>query len=429
VNLSLMSLLQSIFTSGTFASLHCLLIRLFVDVMQGRSSCILYKIISPDIFNVFVLLKTSTPPISSLAEGIRNSEAVIHYEGHFLGRYIVPSSPWGRGLSSLFSNSLETHTLTGQINLGTAAPFGVLSLASITNTGPTIIDGSIGTAGTSITGFPPGTFSGSELTGSQITTQLNDAQTAYNTLVGLGGATPLTGDLGGMTLAPGTYSFSQGAALTTTLTLAGTGSSSDAWYFQIGTTLITGTNSIVTFTGGGLACNVYWGVGSSATLGTASQFAGNILAVASITLVTSAISDGGLFALGGSVTLDTNNVNVETCAAAASSTLSSTSTSSSTSLSSSTSQVGGSGGGGAGTSTTFSTSTTGVQTGSANSQTQSDSTAQGSTTSSTSVSLTQSSTSLSSTLSSSTRYVETKLLASFSNIWCQFEDCKDPGIE
>jgi hypothetical protein len=160
--------------------------------------------------------------------------------------------------------------------------------------------------------------------------QLNDAIAAFNAIAQLSGATSLTGfDLGGRVLAPGTYNFASSAFLTGTLTLAGTGSVSDAWYFQIGSTLITASNSIVVFTGGGLACNVYWQVGSSATLGTGTNFAGNILAAASVTMTTDAVSNGGVFALGAAVTLDTNIVNVETCRIASSTTLSKAATSTS----------------------------------------------------------------------------------------------------
>ncbi|KAE9367061.1 hypothetical protein N431DRAFT_418166 [Stipitochalara longipes BDJ] len=202
---------------------------------------------------------------------------------------------------------------SAQITLGSASTFGVLSQTSVTNTGPTTIDGDLGTGGTSITGFPPGAFTGNEFIGIKADNPLKDAQTAYNVLANLGGASVLTGDLGGMNLAPGTYSYSTSAAITGTLTLAGTGSSTDAWYFQIGTSLITAAGSSVVITGGGLACNVFWQVGSSATLGAGSTTQGNVLAAASVTLNTAAVLNGGAFALGATVVLDTNNVYVQTC--------------------------------------------------------------------------------------------------------------------
>jgi hypothetical protein len=151
--------------------------------------------------------------------------------------------------------------------LGFTTPFAVLSGASVTNTGPTVVDGDMGTGGTSMTGFPPGVFTGSEKIGSEATTPLSDANSAYNAIAARAGAIDLTGqDLGGMTLGPGTYKSSSSAALTRTLTLAGTGSSSDAWYFQIGSTLVTATGAGVVMTRGALPCNVWWQFGSSATL-------------------------------------------------------------------------------------------------------------------------------------------------------------------
>ncbi|KAF8856896.1 hypothetical protein BDZ45DRAFT_744952 [Acephala macrosclerotiorum] len=204
---------------------------------------------------------------------------------------------------------LANGVLGSEINLGTAATFGVLSYTDITNTGPTVITGDIGTAGTSITGFPPGVKTGTEFIGNQATTALSDAASAYNILASLGGAITLTGDLGGTSLAPGTYTFGTSAAITGILTLAGTGSSSDAWYFQIGTSLITAAGSAVLLSGGGLPCNVFWQVGTSATLGAGSALSGNILAGASITMNTAVVLNGGAFAIGAMVTMDTDVVN------------------------------------------------------------------------------------------------------------------------
>jgi hypothetical protein len=111
----------------------------------------------------------------------------------------------------------------------------------------------------------------------------------------------LTSNLGGTALVPGTHIFSSSAQLSGTLTLAGTGSPHDAWHLQIGSTLATSASSAVTLTGWGLPCNVYWQVGTSATLGTGSAFSGTLLAQVSVTLDTVATSNGGVFALGGYV--------------------------------------------------------------------------------------------------------------------------------
>lgn len=200
-----------------------------------------------------------------------------------------------------------------QVDLGTAANFGVLSGQSITNTGPTAINSDIGIGGTSITGFPPGVYLGIAYVGTLATPALSDATTAYDAIKAVTNAIPLTGDLGGMFLVPGTYSFTSTASLTGNLVLVGTGSANDAWYFQIGSTLTTAASSSVILTRGAQPCMIFWQIGTSATLGAGSYFTGAIIAAVSITMDTRAVSNGGLFALSGSVVLDTNVVNVETC--------------------------------------------------------------------------------------------------------------------
>ena len=121
-------------------------------------------------------------------------------------------------------------------------------------------------------------------------------------------------DLGGLTLTPGVYCFSSSAQLTGTLTLDAQGNPNAVFIFKIGSTLTTASNSsvVVINTGGNssIACNVFWQVGSSATLGTGTSFAGNILALTSITLNTGANVSGRVLARNGAVTLDTNNVTV-----------------------------------------------------------------------------------------------------------------------
>ena len=164
--------------------------------------------------------------------------------------------------------------------------------------------------GTSITGFPPGVYIGSEYKGTQAQPAETDALAAYKTIAAMTGATTLTGDLGGKTLTHGVYKYASSAQLTGTLTL--TGSSLDTFYFQIGSTLTTASKSSVVLVGV-LPCNVFWNVGSSATLGTGTHFVGAILAKVSITATTNSTSQGGLFGLGGAVTLDTNQVTAEFC--------------------------------------------------------------------------------------------------------------------
>jgi hypothetical protein len=200
-------------------------------------------------------------------------------------------------------------------SLGTAGNYAVLAGTTVTNTGPTaIIGGDVGVApGSAITGFPPGTVTGGIIhVGNDAATILakTDLVNAYNAAAGQPFDTDLTGqDLGGMTLVPGVYSFSSFAQLTGTLTLSG--GPTDVWIFQIGSTLTTASNSSVVFRGqGGQNCNVFWQVGSSATLGTATAFVGNILALTTITLDTNATLAGRALARNGAVNLAANAITV-----------------------------------------------------------------------------------------------------------------------
>ena len=199
--------------------------------------------------------------------------------------------------------------------LGTAANFTVLGGATITNTGATVISGTIGglgsSPGTSVTGFPPGTVIGGSIhaNDASATQAVADAQTAFNQLGTFAVTTTLTGqNLGGLILAPGVYFYSAAAAQTGVLTLDGQGQVNPLFVFQIGTTLITTGTSSINFINGATAANTWFQVGSSATLGTGASYGGNIIAQASDTMNTGASLDGRLFALTGAATLDTNSI-------------------------------------------------------------------------------------------------------------------------
>lgn len=199
----------------------------------------------------------------------------------------------------------------GTIPLGEAANFAVLAGSTVTNTGPTSLFGDVGVSpGTAITGFPPGTFSGSLHSNDATSIQAQaDALSAYNILAGLAPTQILTGqDLGGLTLTPGVYFFSSTAQLTGTLTLDGQGQVNPLFVFQIGSSLTTASNSSIFETNGADWSNVYFQVGSSATLGTNTTFEGNIIAMVSDTLTTGATVEGSVIALTGAVTLDSNVV-------------------------------------------------------------------------------------------------------------------------
>jgi hypothetical protein len=139
----------------------------------------------------------------------------------------------------------------------------------------------------------------------------SDVTTAYNDIANMAYTQDLTGDdLGGLTLTPGIYFFSSSAFLTTTLTLDAEGDPNASFIFQIGSTLITSSSSSVTMINGGDPCDVFWQVGSSATLGTETSFVGSILALTSITMTTGAMLDGRALARNGAVTMDSNVINV-----------------------------------------------------------------------------------------------------------------------
>ena len=196
--------------------------------------------------------------------------------------------------------------------LGTAETFAVLGASAVNNTGSTVLIGDLGVSPqTAITGFPPGvvTFGTTHVNdGVAVQAQL-DALTAYTTLAGLPLNQNLTGqNLGGLTLTPGVYFFSSSAQLTGTLTLDGLGQLNPLFVFQIGSTLTTASAASVVAINGADSCNVYFQVGTSATIGTGTSFTGIVLALASDTLNTGATVDGSIFALTGAVTLDNNQV-------------------------------------------------------------------------------------------------------------------------
>ncbi|HWD95596.1 MAG TPA: ice-binding family protein [Acidimicrobiales bacterium] len=213
------------------------------------------------------------------------------------------------------------------INLGGATPYAVVAGTTITNTGGTVITGNIGLSpGTSITGFPPGLVSGT--TGAANATSLA-AQTSATAAYGVAaGATPFTtvaaGTIGGTTLSPGVYTSASAMQLTGPVTLDAGGDASAVFIFQAGSTLTTASGASVVLEGGAQACNVFWQVGSSATLGSTTSFVGTILALASITLNSGASVDGRLLAQTGAVTLNDNLITVPTCATGASTTTSTT---------------------------------------------------------------------------------------------------------
>jgi type VI secretion system secreted protein VgrG len=197
--------------------------------------------------------------------------------------------------------------------LGTATSFAVLAASTVTNAGAvgTIVTGDLGVSpGSAVTGFPPGVVVGTIHAADAVAAQAQaDALVAYNNLAGQACDTNLTSqDLGGLTLTPGVYCFASSAQLSGILTLDGQGDPNAVFVFQIGSTLTTASASSVLLTNGASACNVFWQIGSSATLGTGTSFNGNLLAFTSITLTSNASIAGRALAQSGAVTLDTNPI-------------------------------------------------------------------------------------------------------------------------
>ena len=215
----------------------------------------------------------------------------------------------------------QTTTALDQTVLGNAQSFAVLGGSTVTNTGSTTVLGNLGVdPGLAVTGFPPGLVTAGTIhAGDAVALQAqNDTTIAYNTLAGETPTLDLTGqDLGGMTLTPGVYHFSSSAQLTGSLTLDGQNDPNAVFVFQIGSTLTTASNSAVLVLNRANDCNIYWQVGSSATLGTTSAFKGNIVALTSITLTTQATVSGRVLARNGAVTMDTNDVSTLACTATA----------------------------------------------------------------------------------------------------------------
>jgi hypothetical protein len=239
--------------------------------------------------------------------GTINSGTGLFTAGTATGTFFNTVRATSGGISG-FATAIVTSTAAPSPLLGTAATYGILAGSTVTCVTGGTINADIGISpGGALTGFGPCTFTGTaNLANAAAATAQNDLTTAYDALVARPCGTVVTpADLGGRTLAPGVYCAASSMAVTGTVTL--NGPANGVWVFQMGSTLTTGTGANIALTGGALARNVWWQVGSSATLGTGTTFRGNILSLQSITLNDNATMLGRALARNGAVTLGTNN--------------------------------------------------------------------------------------------------------------------------
>ncbi len=243
-----------------------------------------------------------------------------------LGNPVAGDLPARRSAVRVFAAVLLTALLVAamvassaraeSVNLGAASDAAVLAGSTITNTGPSVISGDLGLyPGTVATGFPPGlVLAGTtHITDGVAAQAKSDLTVAYVDAASRGSGATIASDLAGNSLSPGVYSSATSLGLSGDLTLDAQGDPDAVFVFQAGTTLTAAAGSRVLLVNGANACNVFWQVGSSASILAGSRFAGNILALTSITLTTAARLNGRALARNGAVTLDTNLITKSAC--------------------------------------------------------------------------------------------------------------------
>lgn len=208
---------------------------------------------------------------------------------------------------------------TSTVGLGTAAPFAILAgTPAITNTGSSTITGNVGIdPAAAVTGFPPGKINGTTHAADAVAVKAkSDLTAAYGDAAGRV-STATHGTLGGLTLVAGVYNAGGTTlGLTGTLTLDAKNNKNAVWIFQATSDLVTASSSTVRVINGGQACNVFWQVTSSATLGSGSTFVGTIMALTSITMASGVTVNGRALARNGEVTLINDRITRPTCKAA-----------------------------------------------------------------------------------------------------------------
>lgn len=281
---------------------------------------------SPGVISGYNIYRGST--INNISNVPLNSSPIVSlfyndttvFPGHVY-TYAVKSIHSGiESLSSLIivTPAIPYDSSPIAINLGAASGFGLLAGSTITNTGTTEITGDVGLSpGVSITGFTaPSSISGSYHVNDFVAGYAkDDLATAFAAGNAIPSQFPMIANLGGLTLGPGVYTNASSVGITGILILNAHGNPNATWIFQVGSTLTTATNnSYVILVGGAQPANIFWLVGSSATIGTNTVFVGNILAQTSITVTTGAIVGGRLLAMNGAITLDSDSLSVYSAA-------------------------------------------------------------------------------------------------------------------
>jgi hypothetical protein len=261
-----------------------------------------------DITGAVVTITPAPVVWSATTGGTINSSSGVFTAGAVLGTFArtvkaCNNSGFICGFATVIVSNLPP---TGLPILGRAATYGILAGSTVTCAGaPGAINADVGVSpGSTTTGFPPCTISGAtHLADATAANAQLDLTTAYNALAGQACGTTIVADLGGTTLTPGVYCGSSSVAVTGAVTLDGQGNSNALFVIQAGSTLTTGTNASVALINGAQAKNVYWQVGSSATLGTGTTFRGTIVALTSITLNGTVTMTGRALARNGAVSL------------------------------------------------------------------------------------------------------------------------------
>jgi hypothetical protein len=216
-----------------------------------------------------------------------------------------------------FAGSASAAAYETSVGLGTAAPYSALAGSTVTNTGTSVLNGNVGVSpGSAVTGFPPGITGGvinaanAAAAGAQ-----SDLTIAYNDAAGrTPTGTSLGSSLVGGSYQPGVYNAASSLGVSGAVTLDGQGNPNSVFIFQVGAALTTATSTSIVLIGNAQACNVFWQVGTSATLGTSNAFVGTVMALTSVTANTGTTIQGRALARNGAVTLDTNTFTSANCA-------------------------------------------------------------------------------------------------------------------